>query len=79
MTEDPEDRGYRATRLWGQWQLQSVSISNGDGRWPVCSPGVRGQGKAAQQHRNKQKARAPLSVAKQQPRNKAARMRRSES
>ena len=79
MTEDPEDRGYRATRLWGQWQLQSVSISNGDGRWPVCSPGVRGQGKAAQQHRNKQKARAPLSVAMQQPRNKAARMRRSES
>ena len=79
MTEDPEDRGYRATRLWGQWQLQSVSISNGDGRWPVCSPGVRGQGIAAQQHRNKQKARAPLSVAKQQPRNKAARMRRSES
>ena len=79
MTEDPEDRGYRATRLWGQWQLRSVSISNGDGRWPVCSPGVRGQGKAAQQHRNKQKARAPLSVAKQQPRNKAARMRRSKS
>ena len=79
MTEDPEDRGYRATRLWGQWQLLSVSISNGDGRWPVCWPGVRGQGKAAQQHRNKQKARAPLSVAKQQPRNKAARMRRSES
>ena len=79
MTEDPEDRGYRATRLWGQWQLHSVSISNGDGRWPVCSPGVRGQGKAAQQHRNKQKARAPLSAAKQQPRNKAARMRRSES
>ena len=30
MTEDPEDRGYRPTRLWGQWQLQSVSISNGD-------------------------------------------------
>ena len=32
MTEDPEDRGYRPTRLWGQWQLHSVSISNGDGR-----------------------------------------------
>ena len=45
MTEDPEDRGYRSTRLWGQWQLQSVSISNGDGRWPVCSPGVRGKAK----------------------------------
>ena len=55
MTEDPEDRGYRSTRLWGQWQLQSVSISNGDGRWPVCSPGVWGQGTATQQHRNKQK------------------------
>ena len=41
LTEDPEDRGYRPTRLWGQWQLQSVSISNGDERWPVCSPGVR--------------------------------------
>ena len=23
MTEDPEDRGHRATRLWGQWQLRS--------------------------------------------------------
>ena len=79
MTEDPEDRGYRPTRLWGQWQLHSVSISNGDGRWPVCSPGVRGQGTATQQHRNKQKARASLSVAKRQPRNKAARMRRSKS
>ena len=43
MTEDQEDRGYRPTRLWGQWQLQSVSISNGDERWPVCSPGVRGK------------------------------------
>ena len=58
MTEDPEDRGYRLTRLWGQWQLQSVSISNGDGRWPVCSPGVKRQGTATQQHSNKQKARA---------------------
>ena len=79
MTEDPEDWGYGSTRLWGQWQLQSVSISNGDGRWPVCSPGVRGQGTATQQHRNKQKARASLSSAKRQPRNKAARMRRSKS
>ena len=43
LTEDPEDRGYRPTRLSGQWQLQSVGISNGDGRWPVCSPGVRGK------------------------------------
>ena len=42
MKEDPEDRGYRSTRLWGQWLLQSVSISNGDGRWPVCSPGGKG-------------------------------------
>ena len=57
MTEDPEDRGYRSTRLLGQWQLHSVSISNGDGLWPVCSPGIRGQGTATQQHRNKQKAR----------------------
>ena len=57
MTEEPEDRGYRSTRLRGQWRLQSVSISNGDGRWPVCSPGVRGQGTTMQQHRNKQKAR----------------------
>ena len=32
MTEDPEDWGYRPTRLWGQWQLQIVSISNGDER-----------------------------------------------
>ena len=79
MTEDPEDRGYRSTTLWGQWHLQSVSISNGDGRWPVCSPGVRGQGTATQQQRNKQKARASPSGAKRQPRNKAARMRRSKS
>ena len=79
MTEDPEDRGYRSTRLWGQWRLQSVSISNGDGRWPVCSPGVRGQGTSMQQHRNKQKAKASPSGAKRQPRHKAARMRRSKS
>ena len=79
MTEDPEDRGYRPTRLWGQWQLHGVSISNGDGRWPVYSRGVRGQGTATQQHRNKQKARASLSGAKRQPRHKAARMRRSKS
>ena len=79
MTEDPEDRGYRPTRLWGQWQLQSVSISNGDGRWPVCSPGVKGQGSATQQHSNKQKARASPTGAKQQPRYKAARMRRRKS
>ena len=79
MTEDPEDRGYRSTRLWGQWRLQSVSISNGDGRRPVCSPGVRGQGTAMQQHRNKQKAKASPSGAKRQPRHKAARMRRSKS
>ena len=79
MTEDPEGRGYRPTRLWGQWHLQSVSISNGDGRWPVCSPGVWGQGTATQQQRNKQKARASPSSAKRQQRNKAARMRRSKS
>ena len=79
MTEDWEERGYRSTRLWGQWRLQSVSISNGDGRWPVCSPGVRGQGTAMQQHRNKQKAKASPSGAKRQPRHKAARMRRSKS
>ena len=30
MTEDAEDRGYRPTRLWGHWRLQSISISNGD-------------------------------------------------
>ena len=50
MTGDPGDRGYRPTMLWGQWQLQNVSISNGHGRWPVCSPGVKGQGTATQQH-----------------------------
>ena len=46
MTEDPEDRGYRPAGLWGQWQGQSISISNGDGRWPVGPPGVKGQGRA---------------------------------
>ena len=79
MTEDPEDRGYRPTRLWGQWQLQGFSISNGNGHWPVCSPGVKGQGRATQQHSNKQKARASPMGATQQPRYKAARMRRSKS
>ena len=54
MEEDPEDRGYRPTRLWGQWHLQSISISNGDGRWPVGPPGVKGQGMAMQRHGNKQ-------------------------
>ena len=44
MTEDPEDRGYRPTRRFGQLQVQSVSISNGDERWPVGSPGGKGQG-----------------------------------
>ena len=77
MTEDSEYQGYRPTRLWGQWQLQSFSISDGDGRWPVAPPGVKGQGRATQQHSNKQKARAPPMGAKQQPRYKAARMRRS--
>ena len=43
MTEDSEDRGYRPTRLWGQRQLVSIIISNGDERWPVDSPGVRGK------------------------------------
>ena len=42
MTEDPEDVEYGPARLWGQWQLQSFSISNGDGPWPVGSPGVKG-------------------------------------
>ena len=48
MTEDPEDRGSPPTRLWGQWELQSFSISNGGERWPVESLGVRGQGMATQ-------------------------------
>ena len=39
MTEDQEDQGYRPTKLWGHLQLQSISISNGDKRWPVGSPG----------------------------------------
>ena len=76
MTEDPEDRGYRPTMLWGQWQLQSVSISNSDERLPVGTPGVMGQGIASQHHINKQKARALPMGAVQQPRNKAACMRR---
>ena len=79
LTEDAEHRGYRSTRLWGQRQLQSFSISNGDARWPVCSPGVNGQGIAMQQQRNKQKARASPTGATQQPRYRAARMRRSKS
>ena len=73
MAEDPEDRGYRRTRLWRQWQLQSIGISNGDGHWPFGPPGVKGQGR----HSNKQKARVPPMGATQQPSNKGARMRRS--
>ena len=75
MTEDPEDRGYRPTRL----QLQSISISNGDERWPVGPLGVMGQGIASQQHSHKQKARAHPMGATQQPRNKAACVRRNKS
>ena len=77
-TEDPEEQGYRATRLWGQWQLQSVSISNGNERWPVGSPGVVGQGITSQQRSNKQQARAHPMGAMQQPRNKHVCMRQSE-
>ena len=79
MTEDTEDREYRPSRLSGQWQLHSISISNGDGRWPVCSTGVKEQGSATQQYSTKQKARMSPIGAKQQPRYKAARMRRSKS
>ena len=44
LTEDPEDRGYRPSRFWGQWQLRSISsISNGDERWHVSPPEVRGK------------------------------------
>ena len=60
LTEDPEDRGYQPTRLWGQWQLQSVSISNGDKRGPVGPPGVKGQGMATQQHSKKHKKKGCL-------------------
>ena len=49
-----EDRECRPTRIWGQWQLQSISISNGDERWPVEAPGVKGQGKAEHQYSSKQ-------------------------
>ena len=79
LTEDPEHRGYHLTGLWGHWQMQSVSISNGDERWPVGPPGVKGQGIAMRQHSNKQKARAPPMGAMQQPRNKPACMPRSKS
>ena len=40
MTEDPEDRGYRSTRLWGQWQLHGVSVSNGDGMARLFAGGM---------------------------------------
>ena len=45
MTEDPQDRGYRQTRLLGQWQLQSAG---------PLDPGGKGQGTAEQQRCNKQ-------------------------
>ena len=67
MSEDQEDQGYRLARLLGQWQLQSFSISNGDGRWPVGPPGVKGPDRAVKQHSNKQKARGPPRAAMQQP------------
>ena len=79
MTEDPQDRGYRRTTGWGRWQLQSVSVSNGDERWLVGSPGVKGQGIALQQHSNQEKARALPMGAMQQPINKAPCVRRSKS
>ena len=59
MTEDPHRRGYRPTRLSGQWQLQSIGrISNNNERWPVDSPGAKGQDRVVLQHSNKQQASA---------------------
>ena len=78
-TEDPEDRGYQPAKLWGQWQLHSFSISNGDGRWPVGPPGVKGQGRAIRRHSTKHKARVPPTGAMQQSSNKATRMQRSKN
>ena len=43
MMEDPEDRGYRSTRLWEQWQLHS------DGRWRRALAGLFTGGKGARQ------------------------------
>ena len=47
LTEDPQDWGYQPSRLWGEWQLRSISsVGNGNERWPGRPPGVKGQGKA---------------------------------
>ena len=43
MTEDPEDRGYRPTRLWGPWQVQSFSIIRATGAGPLDRRGCRGK------------------------------------
>ena len=59
-TEDPEHRGYRSTRLWGQWHLQSVSLSNGDQRWRIGSPGVMGQGIGNAMHTARSFERQPI-------------------
>ena len=68
MTEDPGDLGYRPTRICGQWQLQSFSNSNGDKRYPVEPPGVKGQGIATQHHSDMQQARAhPMGARQQSP------------
>ena len=50
MTQDPEDWGYGSTGLWGQWQLQSFSISNNGELWTVGSPALKGQSIGTQHH-----------------------------
>ena len=43
MTEDPEDRGYRPTRLWGQWQLQPLALATATDAGPFVRRGYRGK------------------------------------
>ena len=39
MTEDPEDRGYRSTRLWGQWQLHRLALATATDAGPFVRRG----------------------------------------
>ena len=49
MTEDPEDRGYRSTRLWGQWRLQSFQRRRTLARLFAGGKGARHSNAAASQ------------------------------
>ena len=41
LTHDPEDRGYRPTGLWGQWQMQALALATATDAGPFVRQGER--------------------------------------